>query len=111
MNRGGIPRHRLWGHVFTSAGRETNRCGHPPGRAAATLGAQAWPRPTEIRDASMTPPPGTYEAGGSTIKLLRADAPIDRKRVPGDVLGLVGEQPDDRISDLFGLANPPHRDK
>jgi hypothetical protein len=53
-------------------------------------------------------------AGGSRescLISLRAYAPIDRKRVPGDVLGLVGEQPDDRISDLFGLANPPHGDK
>jgi hypothetical protein len=66
---------------------------------------------SRVPDASMTPTPGTYEAGSSTVKLLRADAPIDRKRVPGDVLGLVGEQPDDRISDLFGLANPTHRDK
>jgi hypothetical protein len=31
--------------------------------------------------------------------------------VSGDVTGLIGKQPDDRVSDLFGLASPPHRDK
>jgi hypothetical protein len=53
---------------------------------------------------------GPSPAGNPLIS-LRADAPIDRKRMPGNVPGLVGKQPDDRISDLFGLTNAPHRDK
>ena len=47
----------------------------------------------------------------SSLISLRADATIDRKRVPGNVPGLVGKQPDDGIGDLFGLADPPHWDK
>jgi hypothetical protein len=59
MNRGGIPRHRSWGHVFAPQLVEEEQTGvvPPAGEATPTLGAQAWPRPTEIRDNSMTPTP------------------------------------------------------
>jgi len=51
MNFGGTPRHRSWGRVFTSQLVEEEQTGVVTrrGRAASTLGAQAWPRPTEIR--------------------------------------------------------------
>jgi hypothetical protein len=57
MNLAGAPRHRAWGHVFTSQLVEEEQAGVVTrwGRAASTLGAQAWPRPTGIRHASMTP--------------------------------------------------------
>ena len=47
--------------------RKRNKAGvvYPPGRAAPTLGAQAWPRQTEIRDASMTPTARPMGAGSS----------------------------------------------
>jgi len=59
MNLGGTPRHRSWGHAFTSPLMEEEQTGVVTrrGRAASTLGAQAWPRPSEIRDASMNPTP------------------------------------------------------
>jgi hypothetical protein len=39
MNLGGTPRHRSWTRVYVpTGGRGTNSRGHPPGRAASTLG-------------------------------------------------------------------------
>jgi hypothetical protein len=39
MNLGGTPRHRSWTRVYVATGgRGTNSRGHPPGRAASTLG-------------------------------------------------------------------------
>ncbi len=42
---------------------------------------------------------------------LRANATIDRQRVPGDKPSLVRQQEDDGIGDVIGLANAPHRNE
>jgi cytochrome P450 len=74
MNLGGTPRHRSWGHAFTSPLMEEEQTGVVTrrGRAASTLGAQAWPSanrdPRRFDDPDrflITRPPGTYEAGSS----------------------------------------------
>jgi hypothetical protein len=58
MNLGGTQRHRSWGHAFTSPRMEEEQTGVVTrrGRAASTpSGRKLGRRPTEIRDASMTP--------------------------------------------------------
>src|SRR6185437_4913537 len=76
-----------------------------PSWASRTAWLRPWPRAAPVMNATL---PATRPVISSPRSLLVREAGVDRQHDAGDVAGVVGDQPDDRIRDVDRLH---HRDR
>src|SRR5271154_3101394 len=75
-----------------------------PSSASRMAWLRPWPRPAPVMNATL---PSTRPMKTS---LLVREAGVDGKRDAGDVPGLVGDQPEDRVGDVYRLDHA-HRQR
>src|SRR5690348_5495204 len=76
-----------------------------PSWASRTAWLRPWPRAAPVMKATL---PATRPGTVLPRSLLVREAGIDRQHDAGDVTGVVGDQPDDRVRDVDWLY---HRDR
>src|ERR1700747_3008060 len=73
-----------------------------PSWASRTACDRPWPRAAPVMKATL---PATRPAMLRITSLLVGEPRVDRQRHAGDVTGVVGHQPQDRVGDVHRLAH------
>src|ERR1700739_3549032 len=76
-----------------------------PSWASLMAWLRPWPRAAPVMKATL---PATRPVSALPPSLLVGEAGVDGQRDAGDVAGVVGDQPDDRVRDVDRLH---HRDR